>query len=104
MADRAMYQEINNNFDFLLEEHDIEFDESDFETNSIELFHAKADALLSHHQLDIPDADDSVVALQPKLDLLIEDIGENIDVSGLDSDSWETINQKLESLTETHGQ
>jgi len=104
MTDRALFQEINNSFDFLLNDHGVDFDEPDLETNSLELFHAKADALLTAHQVDIPDADDSVAALQPKLDLLIEDHGENYDDSDADPNSWETVNDKLETLTETHGQ
>jgi hypothetical protein len=101
--DKNTYAEINEKMDFLLEDHGVDFDNSNLDLESLDTLHRKADALLSAHKIDIPEVEKDVIGLQPKLNLLIEGHGAEFYDSELDPSSFETVIEKLDVLVHEHG-
>lgn len=98
------YTEIHEKLDFLLEDHGVKFDESRLDKQTLHSLHVKADKLLKAHKCTIPEGDESVGALQPKLDMLISGHGKRFDDSGLDLKNLDTVIEKLKVLTDAHGE
>lgn len=103
MTDKSTYMELNKKLDFLLEDHGVDFDHSNLDLESLDIFHKKADALLVAHNCEIPEVENDVAGLQPKLNLLIQGHGSEFDDSDLDSNSLDTVRQKLNVLEQAHG-
>lgn len=102
MTDKKTYVEMNKKLDFLLEDHEVEFDNSDLEVESLDTLHKKADALLVAHNCIIPKVENDIAGLQPKLNLLISGHGAEFDDSNLDPDSFVTVLKKLNVLQHEH--
>jgi len=103
MTDKKTYDGMNKKLDFLLEDHGVEFDSSDLEVQSLNTLHKKADALLVAHNCIIPEVENDIAGLQPKLNLLISGHGAEFDDSNLDPDSFDTVLKKLNVLQHEHG-
>lgn len=97
------YTEIHEKLDFLLEDHGIKFDDSHLDKQTLHSLHVKADKLLKAHKCTIPEGDESVGALQPKLDMLISGHGKTFDDFGLNPESLDTVIEKLNILVGAHG-
>lgn len=104
MTNKNTYIEMNEKFDFLLEDHGVDFDYSAVEKESLDTLHSKADALLVAHNCAIPDVENDVVGLQPKLNMLIQGHGAEFDDSDLDPNSFDTVIKKLDVLHHEHGE
>ncbi|HGF7587396.1 MULTISPECIES: hypothetical protein [Enterococcus] len=98
-----MYTEIHEKLEFLLRDHGVEFDDSHLDKQTLHSFHVKADELLKAHKCTILEGDDSVTALQPKLDMLISGHGKTFDDFGLNPESLDTVIEKLNILVGAHG-
>lgn len=98
------YTEIHEKLDFLLEDHGIKFDDSHLDKQTLHSLHVKADKLLKAHKCTIPEGDESVGALQPKLNRLISGHGKTFDASDLDPESLNTVVEKLTVLVGAHGE
>ena len=103
MSKHIDYKPLHDKLDFLLKDHGVDFDDSKMTYESLGTLHNKADALLVAHNCEIPTGDDSITALQPKLDMLIQGHGEEFDDSDLDPNDVDTVHQKLDKLVEAHG-
>ncbi len=103
MAHEDVYAKMNERLDFLLKDHQVEFDDSDLDKNSIDTFHKKANALLEAHEEPVPEVDNTLLSLSAKLNLLIEAHGKSFDDTDLDPQSPNTILGKLNVLLEAHG-
>lgn len=101
--DKNIANDINRKLNFLLEDHDVTFDDSNMALDSLDTFHEKADALLVAHNCEIPEVAHDIAGLQPKLNMLIQGHGAEFDDSNLDPNSIDTVLQKLEILQDEHG-
>lgn len=103
MTDKKTYIEVNKKLDFLLEDHGVEYANSNVDLESLETLHHKADALLVAHNCKIPEVEKDVSGLQPKLNMLIQGHGAEFDDSALDPNSFDTVIEKLNALQHEHG-
>lgn len=103
MTDKKTYVEMNKKLDFLLEDHGVNFDHSQLEMESLDTLHKKADALLVAHNCKIPEVENNISGLQPKLNLLIKGHGAEFDDTDLDQNSFGTVRKKLDVLHHEHG-
>lgn len=95
--------EINQKLDALLQDHQVDFDDSNMKLDSLETMHKKVNALLEAHNSKILDGDNSVASLQPKLDKLIEAHGAEFDETDSYPNSLHTVMEKLTVLLHEHG-
>lgn len=103
MTNRNVYREINDKLDFLLEDHGVDFDDSNLKVESLDTLHNKVDSLLEAHNCAIPDVENNVAGLQPKLNMLIQGHGAEFDDTDLDQNSFGTVRKKLDVLHHEHG-
>jgi len=73
------YTEIHKRLDFLLKDPGVDFDVSHLDKQILHSFHVKADELLEAHKCVISEGDESVAALQTKLNMLISGHGQTFD-------------------------
>jgi len=103
MTDKNTYIELNKKLDYLLEDHGVAFDDSNLVLESLETLHQKVDALLVAHSCTIPEVENDISGLQPKLNMLIQGHGVEFDDSNLDPHSFDTALEKLIVLQHEHG-
>lgn len=103
MANEDVYGKMNERLDLLMEDHNVDFDDSEMDLESIDTFHKKVNTLLEAHNEPIPKIDNSLLSLSAKLNLLIEAHGKSFDDTDLDPQSPNTILGKLNVLLEAHG-
>jgi len=98
------FEELHQELDALLKDHEVDFDDSNLPLDTIYSLHVKTDELIRAHNLKFNgSSSNSIEALNAKLNILVQE-GHNTDIDqSLDEESIDLTNALLEKLIEEHG-
>lgn len=98
------FEELHQKLDALLEDHRVDFDDSNLAKDTIDSLHVKTDEIIKAHGLEFNgNPDGSIGALNEKLDLLVHQ-GHNAEFDkNIDKESIELTYALITKLTEEHG-
>lgn len=102
MSQEMSLREIHEKLNYLLKDHEVDFDDSNQDLEDLSSVHAKVDALLAAHNTSVPEGGDTIKDLQPKLDMLIKAHGREYEDEIVDLNSIDTVDAKLAVLVDEH--